>query len=253
MEKVSRRNFIKNGLGAIGTVALIGNLEGCLDINGPPAPEVLLTGNPEIDAESIKGIYKRIEQIVKDPLDKLRIGWLEDNNKVKVVVLSYLQDAKGDKRAVITNEETGESSYLGFGIKGLSPSIKFMSEKGKTLLDEAGKEMEYAFLDFNKKGAPAKNFGVTDWLVLAIKAVAIGFAIWLGAKIIALIVGAVAFVAFNVMVIGLVIAGVVALGAVAKWVIDKTGWNYETAKDFFGKTVEDIKLMFQDVASAVGG
>lgn len=252
MGKVSRRGFIEKTLETIGIAFLLSKISGCVINAENNPPEILLTGNPETDAQSIKGIYDRIEQIVKNPLDELRIGWLEDD-KVKVVALSYIQDAKGDKRAVITNEETGESSFLGFGIKGLSPSIKLMDDKSKTLLDEGGKEMEYALLDFNKQGAPAKNFGITDWLILAIKAVAIGFAIWLGAKIIALIVGAIAFVAFNVMIIGLVIARAVALGAVAKWVIDKTGWNYNTAKDFFGKTIEDIKTMFQDVASELGG
>ncbi len=252
MEKITKRDFVKNCLRGVGLVALSGSIEGCLNIDGPPAPEVLLTGNPEIDAESIKGIYKRIEQIVKDPLDKLRVGWLK-GEQIKVVALSYIQDAKGDKRAVIIDEQTGKSSFLGFGIKVLSPSIKFMDDKGKTLLDEGGKEMEYALLDFNKNGAPAKSFDATDWLILAIKAVAIGFAVWIGAKVLGLIIGAVAFVAFNVMIIGLVIAGVVALGVVAKWVIDRTGWNYETAKDFFGKTVEDIKVMFQDIALTVSG
>ncbi len=252
MEKVTRRNFFGKILKTATFLSLAG-IPGLSCIKDGMPPEIMLTGDSAKDAVAISKIYNRIEQIVKNPFDEIRIGWLNDIGDVEVVALSCQEDANKDNRVVLTNESTGVSSFLGFGIKGISPSIKFMDNKGEKLFDDNGNDMEYALLDFNDKGAPAKNLDATDWLLLGIKAVAIGFAVWLGAKVIGLIAGAIAFVAFNAMVIGLVIAGVVVLGAVAKWIVDKTGWNYPIAKNYFGKTVEDIKEMFQDIVLAVGG
>lgn len=251
MEKVSRRDFIEKTLEIIGITFLLSKIPGCVIDAGNNPSEILLTEDPRINAETVFSIQKRIKQVIEDPLgkDELRIGLIDIDGAVGVVALSYKRNDEGEKRVVLVDEKTGKSSFLEFGIKGALPSIRFTDKKGKTLLNEDGEAMEYSLLDFNKLGAPTRSLNATDWLVLAIKAVAVGFAIWLGAKIAILIVGAVAFIAFNAMILGLVIAGVAVLGLFFK----KVGWDYDTVVNFFGKTVEDIKVMFQDVALGFGG
>ncbi|MDD5433662.1 MAG: hypothetical protein PHE77_03340 [Candidatus Pacebacteria bacterium] len=223
------------------------NLGGCIKDGKPP--ELLLTGNVVKDAEAIKKIYYRIEQIVNNRFDQIRIGWLDENENIRVTALSWRkQNDKDLGHLTLIDEETGEETALRFGWKKLSPSVKFTDEQENILFDHKGQEMEYALLDFNKKGAPGKIKDATDWLILGIKAVALGFAIWLGAKIVGLVAGAIAFVAFNAMIIGLVLAGAVVLGAIVKWVLDKTGWDYDTARDFFGKAADEIQALFEEVA-----
>lgn len=126
--------------------------------------------------------------------------------------------------------------------KGVSPSIRFAGLDGKTLIDAEGNDMEYALWHLGGAKAPAL---AVDWFQLGITAAAAGLAIFLGAKIIGLVVAAIAFVAYYAMILALVIAGIVLLSRGAKWLIEATGWDIDSVSDFFGKKTEEIRGLIE--------
>jgi hypothetical protein len=78
---------------------------------------------------------------------------------------------------------------------------------------------------------------------------AIALAVWLGAKVVGWIVAAVAFLAFNAMVIGLVIAGVTVLSGLLKWLAELTGWTIEDITELLGRAAEELLAFFDEIVA----
>lgn len=243
---MNRREFLGRASSIFLTPTILAMLEAGCRISGLlPEPDIILDGGPD-DAKKIEEIYGRVEEMVKNPAFIVRIGLMDESGEIRVLSLFRRQDSNN---ITVYDEETGAKAVLGFGSKLLIPSIKFMDEKGETLRDKDGDEMEYALFG---PGTPSRlaPTTATDWFAVGIKIAAVGLGIFLAAKIIGLVLAAVAFIAYYAMILALIVAGIAFLSKGAKWLLGATGWSLDSVKDFFGKKTDEIRDLIANAAES---
>lgn len=219
-------------------------LNGCFEVISAE-PDVIFDGTAG-DAKKVSELWPKLQAMVKKPFEQLRIGLLQ-NEEITVVRL-WVDDKA---HLYFFNEETGQAGSLRFGWKKLSPSIKFVDSEGN-LLKDGDKEMEYAF--WGDKGAPALTaIDTGQWFLWAIEAVAIGLGVWLVAKVGIFLLSALAFVAFNLMVLALLVAGAAIIYGAAQIFFKTTGITVDDVKEWFLGKVEDLNIFISQVAEDIGG
>jgi len=85
-----------------------------------------------------------------------------------------------------------------------------------------------------------------DWIATGVKVAAVAFALWLGAQIGRAVLGAIAFLAFNAMVLGLLIAGLAVISPAIEWVLRSI--TLQDVENFFGQLVDDIIYFFTEIS-----
>ncbi len=108
-----------------------------------------------------------------------------------------------------------------------------------------GKPLEFALnvpSKLNKINSPS------DWIVIGIKIFGIALLLWIGFSIVKYVAAAIAFIAFNAMAIGLVLAGAALVIQLLKWILDRTGITMNDVVDFFKRAINTIvSLLFEVV------
>lgn len=238
---ITRKEFLKF-LGLLAT----GGLIGCRADQFFGAPDIILDGSSR-DADKIKKFYSQVEEMVKNPNRLVRIGLMDENGDIQVLDIFRRKDSSNIS---VFDEKNESSANLGFGMKGIFPSIKLMDKDGETLRTRDGEEMEYALFGPNLAPSRLAAMTATDWFMLGVKVAAVAFGIFLGAKILGLVLAAVAFLAYYCMILALVITGIALLSQGAKWFLGATGWNLDGIKDFFGKRTEEIRDLITEAAES---
>ncbi|PIR91480.1 hypothetical protein COU03_01960 [bacterium (Candidatus Gribaldobacteria) CG10_big_fil_rev_8_21_14_0_10_41_12] len=209
-------------------------------------PDVTLTGAAG-DAKKISELWPKLQAMVKKPYEQLKIGLLQDE---KMTVVRLWVDDKA--HLYFFDEKTSQAGSLRFGWKKTSPSIKFVDSEGN-LLKDGDKEMEYAFWG-DKQAAPTSTaIDTGQWFLWAIEAVAIGFGVWLVAKVGIFLLSALAFIAFNLMVLALLVAGAAIIYGAAQIFFKTTGITLDDIKEWFLGEVEDLNIFIRQVAEGLGG
>jgi hypothetical protein len=210
-------------------------------------PDIILSDDedPQKLAKRLSGLYSKLEQLSNDTSRCLRIGF-KCGDRMDVLRLHFCDPENGVadyKHVRIVRESTDEAIRLIWGRDGIVPTVKFVNDGGEVLKDSNGKEMEFKVKDLTG-ASPTKPI---DWLSLGAKVLAIGFAVWLGAEVAKLVVSAIAFIAFNAMVIG----ALMMLAGLVKWFIDLTGLTWEDVKSFMSQTVEKLAQALVDGANFI--
>ena len=102
-------------------------------------------------------------------------------------------------------------------------------------------------LGFREVISDLETLSKVGLLELAWKLLALGLVIWLGAKIVGLIISAMAFIAFTVFVLGAVMIAVEASIAIFNWLMEKTGWEEADIKAFFEKVIIELEHSCEEV------
>ncbi len=205
--------------------------------NNPP--DIMLTPDENQIIASIKEGLKKIDELVNREGAKLRIGFNSENG-FKVLNFSFVANESASyKHLRILDETTEKAVNLVWGSKNLCPSVKFTNDFGQTL-NIQGRELEISFADVLSDW---ERLGKDDLFILGVKILAI----WLGASLSKLIISAIAFLAFNIMVLGLVIVSGMILLSILKWIIEKTGWTSEDVKAWVQATIEEIIKVINEV------
>lgn len=149
-----------------------------------------------------------------------------------------------DSKLILKNSTAGEA-YVEINAMNLAPGknseldlwpeLKFTDMSGNVLRDREGKLLQFSFADFKKE-----KMSASDWLLLGVKVFAVGLALWLGFKIIGLVIAGIAWLAFNLLVLGILMSAVAAFA----WLINKTGWNFEGVRIFFQSFSERIREIY---------
>ncbi|MCX6789816.1 MAG: hypothetical protein NTZ42_04410 [Candidatus Gribaldobacteria bacterium] len=219
-------------------------LNGCFEIVSAE-PDVVFDGATS-DAEKISELWPKLQAMVKKPFEQLRIGLLQGE---EMTIIRLWVDDKA--HLYFFDEKTSQTGSLRFGWKKLSPYIKFVDSEGN-LLKDGDKEMEYAF--WGDKGAPAlAAIDIRQWFLWAIEAVAIGLGVWLAAKVGIFLLSALAFVAFNLMTLALLVACAAIIYGAAKLFFGATGITLDDVKSWFSGKVEDLNIFIRQVAEDIGG
>lgn len=194
--------------------------------------DVKLEGTEKEIADTVRNQFQFLRALAEKRGTVKTIGY-RTNNKVSELKISIRKDKLVNYPYVRLQKTNGETANLLWGISGIYPSIKLADNSGKTLKVN-GKTMEFAL----KKSTSDKTPG--DWLLLGIKILAAALLIWLGATIFKYVLAAIAFIAFNAMILAVVIIGVSALITVIKWIFQRAGWNIDVVKSYFNKSVDEI-------------
>ncbi|MCS7252523.1 MAG: hypothetical protein RMK18_03985 [Armatimonadota bacterium] len=204
-------------------------------------PDIMLMGDEVEMAEQLQDSYGRLKEIADDPDRQLRIGF-DDGGQMEILTMHFCEPKKGVanyRHLRVVKESTGEAVRLVWGWDGIKPAIQFVDDYGR-LLTINGTKMDFKITDASGR-LPSRS---VDWLSLGVKWIAVGFAIWLGAQVARLIVSAIAFLAFNAMVIG---ALMMAVGIIVP-ILELTGWTFEDVKSFIGRMVEELVNVLREGA-----
>lgn len=261
INKIHRRNFLKS-LGILSLTPFIQSCENSVsgfwgddetgtnrDRPSPPKVDILLEGTEEQIAQTIQNKHNLIQDLYNNPGKELSIGFLQDRN-YKILKLSFVRDdIVSYPHLRLVNTQTNEIANVIWGIDGIYPSIKFVDNFGNTIVKN-GKLLEFVLnipSEVNKTNSPS------DWIIIGIKVFGIALLLWIGFSIVKYIAAALAFIAFNAMAIGLVLAGAAIVIQVLKWILDRTGITMNEVVPFFQRSISSIVNLLIDVVNYIIG
>lgn len=241
MGKINRRKFIKvAGLLSISPF-LSPLLNSCANSvssisEREPMPDLILEGDEKVIAEKLKGQYQMLKSLYENPGKELTIAFPQ-GNAYNYLKISFSKDNLSDyPHLKLFNWSSGEVVNVLWGRDGLNPTIKFVDNAGN-VITRSGYRLEFPI----KSSVSKKRIeSAVDWLILGIKVFAVALAIWLGLTIGKYIISAIAFVAFNAMVIGLILVGLSVFIPLVKWILDITGITIEDVVSLFASAVNLI-------------
>lgn len=246
--KINRRRFIASA-SIISAAPFLKSCENFISSNEPKTiqPDIVLEGSEEQIASTCKEQYSTIKFLYDNQRVEKTIGYL-DARRMKILRISFRKDDLASYPHLrLVKNESGEAANILWGSEGLYPSIKFVDDNGK-LITIGGRKMEFAIKSNSKI---VKTLSPIDWLILGIKIFAFALVIWIGAGIVKYVAAAIAFIAFNALVIGLVIAGFSLLISLIEWILSITGWNTDSIITLFNKTIRELADILLEIQAFI--
>jgi hypothetical protein len=142
----------------------------------------------------------------------------------------------------VVRPKTGEVANFRFGgsiTQGIT--LQMTDDEGR-VLTKNGQRLEFSLFDTRTRTRAPQ-----DWIATGIKIAALAFFIWLGAVITRGVAAAVGFVAFNLIILGLLAAAAGVLLPILKWIIDTSGIDWESIKRFIEQTLDTLITLLRDV------
>lgn len=133
-------------------------------------------------------------------------------------VLTFVFQEKGNvpyRHVRLSRQSNGQAVDLLWGWKGSLPSVRLVDPAGNLVAD-------IGFKDVVRESSDTGKLKPRDFLDIGVKAVAVGLAVWLGASVARVVLGAIAFLAFGTMVLGLLVIGVGILAPIASQLLEET-------------------------------
>lgn len=183
----------------------------------------------------------------ENPGTELKVGFLEDR-RYNILKISFIKDDLAPyKHLRLVNLNTGERANILWGSDGVYPSIKFVDDSGN-IITKNGKVLEFPLKlsgHLNKVSSPS------DWIVIGFKIFGVALLLWIGFSVAKYVLAALAFISFNALAIGLVLAGVGIFVQILKWILDLTGITYEDVVAFFVMAVNALIQTLIDVVNYI--
>ncbi len=254
MGQINRRKFIKITTLLSLSPFLSSILNSCANSissvsEKEPKPDLVLEGDEKTIAEKIKNQYQMLKSLYENPGKELTIAFPQ-GGRYNYLKISFSKDDLADyPHLKLVNWATGERANVLWGREGLNPTIKFVDNYGNVITKNGYR------LEFQIKGSSTgkRTKSAVDWLILGIKVFALALAIWLGFTIAKYIVSAIAFVAFNAMVIGLILVGLSVFIPLVKWILDLTGITIDDVISLFAMAVDLIVSTLINIVNYLSG
>jgi hypothetical protein len=142
----------------------------------------------------------------------------------------------------VVRPKTGEIANLRFG-GSLTEGITLqMTDDEGQVLTKNGQRLEFSLFDTR-----ARTRAPADWIAKGIKIAALAFLIWLGAVITRGVAAAIGFVAFNLMILGLLAFAAGITLPILRWIIDTSGLDWESIRRFIGQTLNMLIALLRDI------
>jgi len=251
--KIHRRNFLKT-LGVLSLTPLIQSCDSSIgfwdgsdgtDINRPikPKVDILLDGTEEEIASSVQNKHDFLQDLYNNPGKELKIGFLQERS-YNILTLSFMKsNIVSYPHLRLVNTRTNEVANVIWGRDGLKPTIKFVDDSGNVIIKN-GKSLEFAL---NIPSKLAKVNSPSDWIIAGIKIFAVALILWIGFSIAKYVASAIAFIAFNALAIGLVIAGLGIVIEIIQWILGITGITLRDIVEIFMLAINAIVELLIDV------
>lgn len=207
--------------------------------------DIILDGSEEEIASAVKKQYPLLKSMVDNPGTEKTIAFRSSTGNPSFLKLSIVKDKLASYHHLRLQKDNGEVANILWGMEGIYPSIKFTDNIGKTL------NINRTEMEFPLKSTNGSLSTPIDWLILGIKILAAALLIWIGASVLKYVLAAIAFIAFNAIAIGAVVAGLAVIIPLIKWVIEKTGWTLSGISDFFEKTISDILQTLLEITNYI--
>ncbi len=206
------------------------------------------------DYDMALDIQKQFDEILKlaqENTSEVLYGLEDENGNYQAVTMSVRRGGGVDYLHPIICRK-GKNAHLVFGWDGIAPTVKLVDDAGKGFIDPVGKNIEIPFVSRASVNKLA-SFDSSKLLTLGLEVAAIAFGIWLGAKILGMAIAALAFVAFNALLIGIILSATGALGPAAEWALDKFGFTIEEVKSYFNAGLDTLVEFVRRLAEAIHG
>ena len=233
-------------------VVMFVNIAGCSGGGGPaglsptvpPKADIVLAWTDEELAATVKSQYSRLKDLASQPGRATTIQ-LGDTNP-EFLSMAFVKNAAAKyEHPRFVRQSTGEVVNLVWGMKSILPSIKGVDDSGKTLV-VGGKSLEFPVENVTK------SRGTADLVALGVKVAAVAFAVWLGAGVARVAIAATGWLAFNALVLGLVVAAGAVAVSVAKPILDFFGIHgVEDVKNIFAWSVESITSLLIQIKESL--
>lgn len=198
-------------------------------------------------ANRIATVMSTPEQFSQKPSNVLRVGIGADAVDFWADDISFLENTPQYRRVVAQRQSDGDIVEFHLETDGLSP---------KLVLRRRSNGQRVATIGFNDVARRSRlpeahaQLTATDLLSIGTQVFAVALAIWLGASISRAVLGALAFIAFNAMVIGIILAAIGLLTPIVRALLDFVGLQtFGDATAFFRRVVDELRLLFDQVVS----
>ncbi len=239
MQTLNRREFFK-------WLALAGGAVGCGDkLTGPSQPQAdIVLGESETGLIETAGRqFNRLWGMAQNPGREVTVGFSVAGT-AEVLRMSFVKNQSADYTHLrVVRQSTGEAANLLWGMENFLPAIKLADDTGRVLVKD-GREISVDFA--STKVVSESGLADIDLLELGAKVAIIALAIWLGAVVGKVILAAIGFIAFNAMVLGLLVLALGAVSPLLEKLADITGWRVEDVKGFIESGTARLKELFED-------
>jgi hypothetical protein len=142
----------------------------------------------------------------------------------------------------VVRSSTGEhANFLFGGSLSSGITLRLTDDSGQTLRKD-GQLLEFSLFDTRQRSRAPQ-----DWIATGIKVAALAFLVWFGAVITRGVAAAVGFVAFNLVVLGLLAAAAGTLLPILRWFLDNSGLSWEGIQRFIEQTLNTLITLLRDV------
>ncbi|MDW8107033.1 MAG: hypothetical protein RMK45_06090 [Armatimonadota bacterium] len=239
-------------LGLLLVGGLMVALSGCGGASAPDATlqaDLTLTATDNaFNANRLRQLYQKLSGMAEPMRNRdihesppLRV-LVPTNASEEIFHFTLVRNAADDYPHLrVVRPKTGEHANFVFG--GSLPqgiTLRLTDDSGRTLQRD-GRALEFP-LSNPRSRAPQ------DWIATGIRIAALAFVVWLGAIIVRGVAAAVGFVAFNLIVLGILAATAGVVIPIIRWFLDTSGITWETVRQFIEQTVETIVALLREVA-----
>lgn len=235
---MSNRNFSGKVVGMIVIFAFLNMLSwecgGPAKLLRPDIPDILLTGNTDRDAVTLQSSFELLQDAAQNPGKSINVGI---PNKEIIKISTANGGPVNYRHPVMTYQ--GQTVHI--VVSGLVPTLRLVDAQGNSIIGRNGKKVEVPVITAGKLS------GTKDVAGSVGRIIALAFVIWVGATIGAGVLGAVAYIASLVFVLGVVIA---AVGIIAP-IFGFAGWTPTDVFNVFMRTIGEIVRNVTDLVNSI--
>lgn len=244
MQTLNRREFFK-------WLALAGSAAACGDkLTGPsPTQTDIVLGESEADLIETAGRqFNRLWAMAQNPGREVTVGFSVGEAQ-EVLRMSFVKNQSADYTHLrVVRQSTGEAANLLWGLENFLPAIKLADDDGRPLVKN-GREIS---VDFTAAKVVSEPETGVDLLALGAKVAIIALAIWLGMAVGKIVLAAIGFIAFNAMVLGLLVLALGAISPLLEKISGITGWRVENVKGFMESGADRLREFFAEAQRLLG-
>ncbi|MCS7208414.1 MAG: hypothetical protein NZ874_02480 [Fimbriimonadales bacterium] len=244
---------LPDAVGWIVLGSIFGLLAGCggSSSNAPLQADLALTAEDSFNADRLRQLYRKLSQMA-EPMRQtsvresppLRVQ-IPTSQGDEVLHFALVRNAAGDYPHLrIARPKTDEHvNFVYGGSISQGITLRLTDDNGR-LLQRDGRPLEFRLFD-----SSTRTRAPQDWISTGIRIAALAFLVWIGAVVARGVAAAVGFVAFNLIVLGILAAGLGVAIPVIRWFLENSGIDWETVRRFVEQTAETIIALLREVVN----
>ncbi|MCX7992293.1 MAG: hypothetical protein N2651_01360 [Fimbriimonadales bacterium] len=232
-----------------GTLALLSGCGGTSNQTPVQADLALSAVDEPFNAQRLRTLYRKLSTMA----EPMRQRSVRESSTLRVQIptaqgeevlhFALVRNSAGDYPHLrITRPKTGEHVNFVFGGPVAQGVTLRLTDDGSRLLQRDGQPLVFRLF-----GGEPRTRTPQDWITTGIQIAALAFLVWIGAVVVRGVAAAVGFVAFNLIVLGALAAGLGVAIPVIRWFLETSGIDWDTVRRFVEQTAETIIELLREV------